>query len=272
MRVLKLILVNLLFLVPSVMAQVTISPTTLFFENNFSSVVVINNSPDAQDIQIEFVFGYPRSDEFGNVSMYFAEESEEKHKADISASIRAFPRALTLESGQRQIVRMSIRPDSDMADGAYWSRIKIISTPRQAEIGALGEAAVGAQLSFVFEQVLAVYFKKGNVSGGLTVNDIKTIEIDRGKAVVYNINMTGNAPFLGTINMRLFNASNQVVHEDRQVTSVFVNGYRNFVLPQDFPAGNYRVALSFEASRPDVPSQQNFPMATYNTEGRITVN
>lgn len=268
------VLIALLFSVvvtSSLFAQVTISPTTLFFENNFSSVVVINNSSIPQDILLEFLFGYPESDEVGNVYMRFETEGDLSSK-DISDKIRAFPRALTLEPGQRQIVRLSIRPDNSMVDGVYWSRVKVISTPKAEEVTRISSSGVGAQLTFNFEQVLAVYFKKGNVSGGLTVNDIKTIDMDRGKAVAYNINMTGNAPFLGTINMRLFNASNQVVHEDRQVTSIFVNGYRNFILPQDFPAGNYRVALSFEASRPDVPAQQNFPMATYNTEGRVTVN
>jgi len=260
----------ILFFYSNSTAQVTLSPTTLFFENNFSSIVVINNSAAAQDILVDFLFGYPVSDENGDVSMLYSNDTE-LNRFDIGPHVRAFPRALTLEAGQRQVVRLSVRPPNTLSDGGYWTRIKVTSTPRTTDVAAVAEGGVGAQLNFIFEQVLAVYFKKGNPTTALSVSDIKTATGNNGPVLAYNVNMTGSAPFLGTIVTTMRNSSGETVHEGRSVTSIFTNGYRNFSLPEDLAPGTYDVSVIFEASRPDVPSQFNFPMQPYTFRGRITI-
>jgi hypothetical protein len=251
-------------------AQVTLSPTTLFFENNFSSIVVINNSAAAQDIQVDFVFGYPVSDENGTVSMFY-DEGSELVRFDIGPYVRAFPRALTLEAGQRQVVRLSVRPPNNLTDGGYWTRIRVTSTPRSVEAVTVASDAVGAQLNFIFEQILAVYYKKGNPSTGLTVTDNKIVARENGRLLVFNVDMTANAPFLGTIDMTLTNNAGQRVHDGRSVTSIFTDGYRNFPIPDDLTPGTYNLQVVFTASRPDVPSQFNFPMNPYTYNARITI-
>jgi hypothetical protein len=242
----------------------------LFFENNFSSIVVINNSAAAQDILVEFVFGYPVSDENGDVTMLYATETE-NNRFDIGPYVRAFPRALTLEPGQRQVVRLSVRPPNTLEDGGYWTRIKVVSTPRTSDVTSVAEGGVGAQLNFIFEQVLAVYYKKGNPGTGLLVSEIKPVQSVNGPAIAFNVDMTGSAPFLGSIISRMTNSSGQVVHEGRSVTSIFTDGYRNFVLPEALAPGTYNVSITFEASRPDVPAQFNFPMQPYTYQGQITI-
>lgn len=255
-------------------AQVTISPTMLFFENNFSSVMVINNAGTPQDIQIETLFGYPISDELGYITMAFDDDATENERS-LTEIVRAFPRAFTLQPGQRQVVRLQARAPNTMPDGGYWTRLAVVATPQAADIAAVEEGGVGAQLNFVFRQVIAAVYKRGNATVEMNVDQVAFVyDAERSNRLLrYHIDMTGNAPFLGTISLRILNENGQVVHEDRSVTSVYVSGFRNFVLPEDrVPNGNYVVELNFEASRQDVPSAQNFPMTPVNVRQAITVN
>lgn len=255
-------------------AQVTISPTMLFFENNFSSVMVINNANSPQDIQIETIFGYPVSDEFGYMTMAFGDDATETERS-LTEIVRAFPRAFTLQPGQRQVVRLQARAPNTMPDGGYWTRLAVVATPQAAEIAAVEEGGVGAQLNFVFRQVIAAVYKRGNAAVSMNVNQVEFVyDAERSNRLLrYHVDMTGNAPFLGTISLRILNENGQVVHEDRSVTSIYVDGYRNFILPEDrVPNGNYIVELNFQASRQDVPSAQNFSMTPVNVRQPVTVN
>lgn len=258
-----------------VTAQVTISPTMLFFENNFSSVMVINNAGVPQDIQIETLFGYPVSDELGYVTMAFGDEATHDERS-LTEIVRAFPRAFTLQPGQRQVVRLQARAPNTMPEGGYWTRLAVVATPQAADIAAAAdEGGVGAQLNFVFRQVIAALYKRGNATVEMNVDQIGFVyDAERSNRLVrYHIDMTGNAPFLGTISLRILNENGQLVHEDRSVTSVYVDGFRNFVLPEDrVPPGNYVVELNFQASRQDVPSAQNFPMTPVNVRQAVTIN
>ncbi|KPP95966.1 MAG: hypothetical protein HLUCCA01_06875 [Bacteroidetes bacterium HLUCCA01] len=255
-------------------AQVTISPTMLFFENNFSSVMIINNANTPQDIQIETLFGYPVSDELGYVTMAFDEDATENDRS-LTDIVRAFPRAFTLQPGQRQVVRLQARAPNTMPEGGYWTRLAVVATPQAADVTAVEEGAVGAQLNFVFRQVIAALYKRGDATVEMDVNQIGYLfDEERGNRVLrYNVDMTGNAPFLGTITLKVLNANGQTVHEDRSVTSIYVDGFRNFVLPEDLvPNGNYTVELNFQAARQDVPAANNFPMAPLTVSAAVSVN
>jgi hypothetical protein len=254
-----LILIFIGFFGVNVKAQVTLSPTAIFFENNFASLVVINNSTIPQDILLEFVFGYPASDTLGNVSMSYA-KPENMAIFDISEYVRAFPRALTLQPGQRQTVRLNIRPTATLPDQVYWTRLKVISTPQTTEIAPNTDQAVQTQLNFIFEQILGLYFRKGSVNAVARLSNMDVLMTNNRRLIRYNVDMTGNAPFLGTISLQVTDANNRVVHNDSQLTSVFVNGIRNFELPATLPAGRYNVTVSMDPRRPDIPSAQLFPM------------
>ena len=250
-----------------VRAQVTLSPTAIFFENNFSSLVVINNSTITQDILIDFFYGYPKADELGFVSINY---NSENVTDDISSYIRAFPRSLTLQPGQRQTVRLNIRPPRDIPDGVYSARIRVTSTPESAEIAESEVSSVVTQLNFKFEQVLGLYYRKGSVSLSLGVDNIRYIQ-QNDDLLLFDVNIDGNAPFLGRISAKVFNSNNNLVYENSSVTSLFISETRNFQISEKLNAGTYRVVLNFEASRPDIPSNQNFPMDPVTYEQAITI-
>lgn len=244
-----------------VAAQVTISPTAVFISRDrFGSFLVINNSSIAQEVTIDFVQTYPASDSLGNVTVRDANEKAEEFKL-ISDWIRSFPRTFVLEPAQRQTVRLTVRPTGTLDDGTYWTRLKVTSSPRAAEIGATETQQVATNITIRFEQIISGFYKVGTVNTGILVSAVNAVQADAARLLVYNYSLTGNSPFIGTIEMDLLDRSGRSVHKGRVVTSLYDSGARNFDLPQEgVPSGDYTVVLSFTASRPDIPNADIIPM------------
>ncbi len=246
----------------SVHAQVSISPTTIFIgNNNFGSFLVTNNSNQAQEIAVEFTFGYTVSDSLGNITMLFSDSTALAEQKSISEYVRSFPRTFMLEPGQRQTVRLTVRPPASLGDGTYWSRVKVRSTPQSAVIQQTTEGGVGTQISFIFEQVLGVYYTKGAFRTAVVPSNVQFVKTETNTLLVYDVGLTANSPFLGTIDAVVKDAGGRTVFEEQQTTTIFETGKRNFLMPlEEITPGAYTVTLSFSTNRRDIPSGEQIPM------------
>jgi hypothetical protein len=253
------------------LAQVTVSPTTVFFENNFSSFTVINNSPAAQDIIIDFIFGYPVADDSGEFRLLYGDSLELQNR-DITPYIRAFPRSMTIQPGQRQTVRLNIRPPATLPDGVNWARLKVISSSQAAEISTENTDAVSAQLNLVFEQIFSIYHTNGNAFIEMAIDDIRYSTIDDQRLLIFDSRNTGNAPFVGTITLDIHEASTgRLMHSGRSITSIFLNESRNFILPESLSPGTYKVVIQMTSRRPDIPERNSFQMTPVRQEFQIEI-
>jgi hypothetical protein len=252
-------------------AQVTVSPTTMFFENNFSSFTVINNSPNSQDIIIDFSFGYPAADDSGEFRFLYGDSLELKNR-DITPYVRAFPRSMTIQPGQRQTVRVNIRPPATLPDGVNWARLKVISSSQAAEIGTENTDAVSAQLNLVFEQIFSIYHIKGNAFIDMSVDDVRySINGDQ-RLLIYDIRNVGNAPFVGSVTLEILESiSGRLVHSARSVTSIFLDESRYFTLPESLSPGTYKVIIQMTSRRPDIPERNSFQMTPVRKEFQMEI-
>lgn len=170
MKRLLILLVGLLFWIP-IRAQVSISPTFLFIDetSRFETLLIMNGTDKNQEVSLSYEFGYPVSDSLGNIQMQYS-DTENIVDYSIADWIKGFPRNFALESGQRQVVRLTIRPDESLEnDGMYWTRVKTTSTPESPPIGAAPEGEVRTQINFKFEQVTTAFYKGGNLTTGLEI-------------------------------------------------------------------------------------------------------
>jgi hypothetical protein len=238
------------------LAQVTIAPTALFIDDRsrFGTFLVLNGSNQTQEVALTFEFGYPATDDEGNVFMNY-ENEEAAALYSMVDWIRGFPRNFTLAPGERQTVRLTVRPPSDLADGTYWTRIKTASNPAVADIDAEVTEGVQAQITFRFEQVTAGFYKHGNVTTGVDIQNIEA-EVSEGQGIVRaHVERTGNSPFLGSMFLTVRDASNNVVYENRSSTTVYLTAVRRMELDvSDFSSGEYVAEVRFETRRPDVAS------------------
>lgn len=252
---------TILLLVPSlVFAQVTISPTNLFIEGNsqFGTYMVINGSNETQEISIDFFFAYSQADENGDKRIV-QEDQENEQQYSIAESVRAFPKNFTLTPGQRQTVRLRVSAPSDLTDGTYWSRIKTTSTPETPPLEIQGNDAVTARVGIRVEQVTGLFYKKGTVTTGIEINEIRPTFTDDGNtlAVLVDVLRTGNSPFLGSITTSIVNAQGEEVRKGFVSTSIYFDSiFKQLVDIQGLPSGTYQAKVTFETNRSDIASNR----------------
>jgi hypothetical protein len=238
-------------------AQVTIAPTNLFINNQtkFGTYMVINGSNQPQEISIEFIFGYSDTDENGNRFLVY-DDSVAAEKHSITDWTRAFPRNFTLQPGDRQIVRLRVSAPNDIEDGTYWARIKTSSLPESAPVEVESSETVSASIGFKIEQITGVYLKKGNVTTGIDIQTLNTQlnEENNILSVLADIARTGNSPFLGTIQVDIFDANNKRVLTPAVVaTTIFFDGkHKQDIDVSSLKAGTYTAEISFRTERSDI--------------------
>lgn len=238
-------------------AQVTIAPTELFIDeqNRFGTFMVMNNSDQTQEVNLDFLFGYPATDNTGNTYMrYDDEEAEALYSA--SEWIRGFPRVFILEPGARQTVRLTVRPPADIPDGMYWTRIKTTSNPVTPDlVDGVGDN-VSARLTFRVEQITTGFYKKGAVTTGLEVANSQ-IHIEENKAAITTgLSRTGNAPFIGRKKLQVLNESGDVVFSHEKNTTVYLKAVRKIEYDiSEWPAGRYSAEITFVTERRNISSR-----------------
>lgn len=256
----KILLVLLIFVVLTktdlVFGQVSIAPTTIFIDQNgIGSVFITNPGDTPQEINVNFVFGYPGNDEQGNLTMMYADSVRAK-QFGIDERVRAFPRTFILAPQQQQTVRLQVRPDRSLAAGTYFTRVKITSNAQTADVEQTTTEGVSTQVNFKFDQVIAAFQKVGAVTTGLEFEDIQAVQTEGLLKVISTFKTTGNSPFIGSVTATLKNTKNETLSEQGQTVALYFSGKRavELKLPDTISPGEYSVTLVYETRRGDIPS------------------
>ncbi|MFU8811905.1 MAG: hypothetical protein ACNA78_03000 [Balneolaceae bacterium] len=241
------------------LAQVSISPTSVFLDRGTGvGTMFLSNPSDAPlEVQISFEFAYPQTNEQGEIEMNYDDE-EARERFSLEPFLRAFPTTFILQPNERQTVRLIGRIPSDRDDGMYWTRMRISSSQLTPPVGDATEGGIRAQVAFQINQITAVFGTKGAVETGVTIHGSERYEdSEPGRLVVLtHAERTGNAPFLGRIYSQLVNANGTVVAENQSTGTVyFENRHRTEFDISSLPSGTYTVRTTFETQRSDVSSR-----------------
>lgn len=243
----------LAFTCNNVWAQITIAPTMVFIDqqDRFGSFLVLNGSEEAQEVSIEFPFGYPVTGTDGNVNMIY-DDSTAAENYGINDIVRGFPQNFVLQPGERQTVRLTIRP-KDFEDGTYWTRIKTTSNAQEPPVGTEASDEITAQITYEFEQVTTLFYKHGDTDTGIDIKNFTSQESEEDIEFIVDASRTGNSPFLGTIILRVADSEGNVVAEKLSSTSIYFDYRQIFEIPkEDLEDGTYNVTVTYETQRPDV--------------------
>ena len=266
-------LVCCLLLPAGVRAQVSVAPVALFLDesNPFGTFYVSNQSEAAQEISIGTRFGYPASDSLGNVVMEY-DDSTAAAEYSIAPALRIFPRQFVLPAGERQIVRITARPSSDREEGYYWTRLVTTATPQAAFVDTTQEG-VQAQVRFRLQQVTAVLYEKGDPATDVDIERLEAAS-DSGQVVVTaRLERGGNAPFIGSARLRIYDAQGQLVEERRQSLAAYFSLMRRFEVPaRELAPGQYTAELRLSPERSDVSPEHQIPMDPVSESTSFTVD
>lgn len=249
---------------------VTVSPTALYLSarNPSALLTLINTSTRAEEIEITFGFGYPTSDSSGTLAVTITDSAATGEPAAVDW-LRAFPRRLVLQPGQRQVVRVTVVAPAGLADGEYWGRVLVKSRGGEPPIEQT-QGQVHMQLSLETTFATAVFFQKGTMRTGIAATPTARRTND-GVQFTVDLHREGNAVFLGRVRAELYDAAGHKLAETEDVVAVYRDLRRRFVLRSDapLPDGPLEVRFVVDTERPDLPSVG--PVRSEPTSGTVAV-
>ncbi|MBL7027966.1 MAG: hypothetical protein ISR88_06000 [Candidatus Marinimicrobia bacterium] len=266
----QIILLTILF-ASFTLGQVTISPTSLFVDSQkrFETLLIMNPSPDPQEIKLSWEFGYPKTDEAGDITFIY--NDEEKGAVNSAADwIRGFPKNFILEPGARQTIRVTVKAPRGINDGTYWARLKTTSSPMSPPVGSSLDGGVSANITFQFNQITGVFYRHGDLSTGISISSVRGEVKDDKLHIFSNYSKTGNSPFLGTMAVSVFDASGKHVLTEQNLVSIYYNGLRRLDIDaQNLPTGSYEYEVTFSSGRGDIPDADIVSAPTVKARGKF---
>lgn len=239
-------------------SQVIISPYILYTDskNKFGTFIVQNESDQIYEIDISFIFGYPITDSLGNASMQYFEKPDSSMPS-ITDWIKAFPRKFTLEPHQRQVIRMTVRPPSEIPAGTYWSRIVTSAAPQSPPLDTLSEG-VRAQIKFVLNQITTFLYRVDPTTTGIEIKNLYSDNDSSNVNIYADLVRIGNSPFFGNVTATVRNSDLEVVAEEIQSLNNYFELTKHFKFPiTQFIPGIYELELKIVSNE-----KAEFPEST----------
>lgn len=237
--------------------QVVISPYVAFADQNnkTSTLLVTNETLEAQEIQVYFKFGYPISDMDGNVIMKYA-DSNEVNSHDITSMVRVFPKKFVLNPGEQQTVRLTVKVPANLPEGAYWTRIV---TTSQAKNRSNEASSSFAKVNFVLSQVTTLVFRNKRYQNTIAIKDVKETLDSQNLNMLVSYDVSGDSPFFAENNIKIYDSNNKVVKEKKENFSIYGSlSRKSFIDVAGLKPGSYTAEINLVSNlKTDVPSSDN---------------
>jgi len=257
----------------AVHAQVSVAPAMLFVDSRsgIGNLYITNNTSTTQEVTISFAFGFPDADSTGKAIMNYDDTSAAKTYS-LNRMIRAYPKGFLLTANQQQTVRLQVRTGNTSKDAFYFTRLKVTSNPQSPNIERRPKDSVTTQITFRFNQILPVFYRKGNVTTGLVVHDVGTSMKDTALTVLADVERTGTAPFIGSVKAELLSADNQRVAFYEATSAIYFRMKDKMDLDiAKATKGQYRLVLTYETKRSDVAAEDLVQAAPVTKEVAVDI-
>lgn len=186
-------------------ADLLVSPTRISFEerDRTEQVTLINSGTVKRTYRLEWK--EQTANEFGAYSVV-----TDSNFRSASSFIRFSPRQVTLNPGERQVIKLMKRKTGDMPDGEYRSHLKFVILPTQSDLENQDEAeGVSMKLHLFLSYSIPIILKKGearvnpvidNLSVGKGSNNKLELKVAMSKTTDYGAVGNVEAYFKDTAN------------------------------------------------------------------------
>lgn len=262
----------LLAIAPVIGYAVLVAPHAVFIDHRTRSgqITLVNTGNTPEEVAVELQYGYPDTDSAGNIFVRLIADPDTSQPS-AAGWIRAFPRRVLVQSGDRQVVRLLAQPPANLPDGEYWSRVLVTSRGQQLAVQGV-DTAVRAGVSLEVRTIIALTYRKGAVRTGVRLTDFRP-SIERDSLVAWvGLEREGNAAFLGTTRLQLRDPSGDVRAEWTTPTAVYFRVLRRYAFPlEGVRAGSYTVVLDVSTQRDDLPQSNVLPAAPLHESAALQV-
>jgi P pilus assembly chaperone PapD len=253
---------------------VSVAPHAIYLAHDRlnAELTLYNASQQPEEVEIDFLFGYPQATAEGTVDVPLT-DSPPPGEPSAHSWLRAFPRRLRVEPGQRRIVRIQANPPEGLPDGEFWSRV-VVSSQAVKNSAVAADTTSSMGLTFVFRSVLALNFRNREVSTGLEFDSLWVEERGDSTLAWVDLQRTGNAAFLGTIGFTLSPPGGEAVWERAPGPIAVYRDLRRWysLPPTGLPPGEYDLTVRITTQREDVNQEDVLPAPPVQRSVRITIS
>jgi hypothetical protein len=239
---------------PTELQSAAVAPMAVYLDarTRQGTMTLYNAGTRPEEIRVEFAFGYPQSDDQGNVTVPLTDEAPAGEPSAVPW-LTAFPKRVVLEPGQRQVIRVVARPPAGLDTGEYWGRALIRSKggvpPIESE-----QSGVAVQLEVETVVVVAVNYRNGEVNTGLEVKRASAVLEPDSAVATIDLERTGNAAFLGRLLVEALDEEGRVVGSTEDVLAVYRTMRRRVAVAVEAGATTARVRYTMDTEREDLPA------------------
>jgi hypothetical protein len=263
-------------LVPAALSAqgVLVAPTGVFIDpqTHGASIEAYNPGNEPVEVSISMMFGYPVSDSLGRVTLRTVANTSATMPSAASW-VEAFPRRLILRPRERRTIRLLARPPASLPDGEYWSRLIVTTKGSRVALQApAATSAIQVGLKLEVRTIVALFYRKGHVSTGLTMSDPSARLTRDSLEVCTHLHREGNAAFLGTLHTTVTDSTGARVFAEEVPLAVYYGLAPCVTAPAPkLSPGQYVVHLLVDTDRHDLKEQALLPIAAIRDSVVVTV-
>ncbi|HXT16776.1 MAG TPA: hypothetical protein VN706_14150 [Gemmatimonadaceae bacterium] len=212
---------------------VSISPTAIYLSSRdrTASFELYNGDDTPAEVELSLAFGYPASDSLGRVDVHLLDSVPATEPSAVPW-LRLFPRRVVLQPKQRQLVRVGAYPPAGIAVGEYWARLLVRSRPSPLPVEAdKGRSARRPLMKIETLFITALNYRNGAVTTGVQVDSARARTTDSTLSLVLDMHRTGNAAYLGRLNVEVLSTSGAVVMQSAEDVAVYRSLRRIITFP-----------------------------------------
>lgn len=253
---------------------VVVAPHAVYIDHasRSGSLTLYNPGQDPVEVSISFGFGYPTTDAAGTVGLELLDSAPAGEPSAMDW-IQAFPRRVTITQQQRQTIRLLAQPPANLPDGEYWARIIVAAKGGRVPVAGVpdsGEVRVG--LTLEVRTVLAVVYRKGALTTGITLAPVSASYAGDTVSVRLPMTRTGTAAYLGTAVAELVDSRGAVVGQAERAIGVYYALDPRLEIPTDsLSPGRYKVRVTISTARPDLPPRTALPAPTVRDSVELAI-
>lgn len=223
-------------------SQLMVTPTRIIFDGNTRSakVTVINTGDESGTYRMSFI--NKRMTEDGKF-----EEIKETKDGELFSDklVRFSPRQVVLEPGKSQIVRLSLRKPSKLAEGEYRSHLLFKAIPKDAGTSikeAVKTDKISIKLTPIISITIPVIVRHGKTTAEANIASVSFNAADKKNPKPFlsmKINRTGNQSIYGDMLAEFIEdgGTSSVVAQINGVAIYSPNKSRTLDLPLTIPPG-----------------------------------
>ncbi|ALU44481.1 fimbrial biogenesis chaperone [Pseudoalteromonas rubra] len=210
-----IVLFALLFCTTHVYANLLISPTRVVFDERQRSakVFLINSSQEYKTYRLSF------KEKLALPQGGYTDVSEQENPMRLSGLLRMTPKQVRLAPGERQVVKLALRRQRNMAAGEYRSHLFFQALPEKKNQDQEG---VGIRLNMIMSYSIPLIYRQSASSPQVSIDEASLSRGKTGKLETVNLTLSrkGDASPFGGVRV-FWRAQNRANWEEAALVNSF---------------------------------------------------